>query len=66
MCQAPRPGRAEVRGYRGVGAGVGEVGMFDDLTLSDIGARNLIYGGVHYRVVFYTNLRGLLWLLGLA
>jgi len=34
-----------------------------DLTLYDIAAHNVMYGGVHYKDVFDTNLPGFVWLL---
>ena len=37
--------------------------LWTDLTLYDVAARNLLWGGVHYRDVFDTNLPGFVWIM---
>ena len=37
--------------------------LWADLTLYDLAARNLLWGGVHYRDVFDTNLPGFVWIM---
>jgi hypothetical protein len=39
--------------------------LWADLTLYDVAARNLLWGGVHYRDVFDTNLPGFVWIMAL-
>src|SRR5437867_1216913 len=37
--------------------------LWCDITLYDVAARNLLWGGAHYRDVFDTNLPGFVWML---
>lgn len=36
--------------------------LWADATLYDLAARNILWGGVHYRDIFETNLPGMVWL----